>query len=216
MELLECTATLPKCSAYLIPSNALPHRLGAVGGGAPGTPCNTAWGQWAVKLLQRTATLHVDCLSAQGKWAVEVLKCNASAPWGNGHCNSCDALPHRLGAVGCRTPAMRGPTSRGDGESCGRESRWPKYKTLALQCNNAWGQWVVRLLQCTPTPPGCGGQWNCSDDLCCPPRGGALHCLHVSHVVPHPPLPAPCSLPGDPVSPAPRRSVTQALHSPKT
>ena len=46
--------------------------------------------------------------------------------------------------------------------------------------------------------------------------GGQLPCLHLSHVVPPSLLPAPCSLPGDVVSPAPGRSVTQALHLPET
>ena len=58
--------------------NTLPHCLGAVGSGPPATHCLTASGQWAVDLLQYTASL----------------------PGGSGQCNSCNALPHRLGGSG--------------------------------------------------------------------------------------------------------------------
>ena len=65
----------------------------------------TAWGQWAVDLRQYTAAL----------------------PGGSGQRNSCNALPHCLGAVGSGTPAMH--------------------------CLTAWEQWAVQLLQCTASLP---------------------------------------------------------------
>ena len=71
----------------------------------------TAWGQWAVKLLQYTASL----------------------PGGSGQGNSCNAPPHRLGAMGSVTPATNRLT--------------------------AWGQWALELLQCTAAPLGGTGQW---------------------------------------------------------
>ena len=37
--------------------STLPHCLGAVGSGTPAMHCLTAWGQWAVDLLQCTASL---------------------------------------------------------------------------------------------------------------------------------------------------------------
>ena len=126
--------------------NTLPHRLGAVGSGTPATHCHTAWGQWAVQLLQRTALLHggiglqctaplpggsgqwnscnslphclgvvgngtpaTHCHTAWGQWAVELLQRTALLHGGSGQWNSCNALSHRLGAVGSGTPAMRGP-----------------------------------------------------------------------------------------------------------
>ena len=107
--------------------NALPHCLGAVGSAARATHRRTAPGQWAVELLQ----------------------CTASLPGGSGQCNLCNALPHCLGAGGqwncCNarahqmggrgvlprrrslpmerlqgdgSPHWPGPTSLGDGESC--------------------------------------------------------------------------------------------------
>ena len=59
----------------------------------------------------------------RGQWAVQLLQCTASLPWGSRQCNSCNALPHCLGAVGSATPAM--------------------------YCLTTWGQWTVQLLRCT-------------------------------------------------------------------
>ena len=95
--------------------------------------CLTAWGQWAVELLQCTAPLPggigqcnfcntlphclgavgsatpaMHCLTALGQWAAELLQRTASLPGSSGQCNSCNALPHCLGAVGSATPAMGG------------------------------------------------------------------------------------------------------------
>ena len=56
--------------------NALPRCLGAVGSGTP--------------------AMH--CLTASGQWAVELLQCTASLPGGSGQRNSSYALPHCLGA----------------------------------------------------------------------------------------------------------------------
>ena len=152
VQLLQCTASLPGgggqwnfCNARahqlggrgVLPRkwsplkernscNALPHCLGAVGSG----------------------TLVTHCLFVRAQWAVEVLQCTASLLGGSGQCNSCNALPHRLGtwavevsqcagppAGGTGSPAKAavgayggpagdgssqwpGPTSCGDGESC--------------------------------------------------------------------------------------------------
>ena len=113
--------------------NTLPHCLGAVSSAAPALLCPTAWGQWTVQLLQRTASLSggsgqrnscnalphclgavgsatpaMHCLTALGQWAAELLQRTASLPGISGQCNSCNALPHCLGAVGSATPAMGG------------------------------------------------------------------------------------------------------------
>ena len=39
--------------------------------------CLTAWEQWAVQLLQCTASLP------WGQWAVQLLQCTSSLPWGS-------------------------------------------------------------------------------------------------------------------------------------
>ena len=70
-----------------------PHCMGAVGGGTPAIHCLTAWGQWAVKLLQCTASLSL------GQWALGLLQYTASLPGGSGQSTSCNKLPHCLGAV---------------------------------------------------------------------------------------------------------------------
>ena len=98
--------------------------------------CHAAWGQWAVQLLQCTASPH-GCSGKWnfcnalphylGPWKVQLVQCTVSLPEGSGQWNSCNILPHRLGAVGsgtrCNavphclgavgsgTPAMRGATN---------------------------------------------------------------------------------------------------------
>ena len=68
------------------------------------------------------------CLTDWGQWAVELMSCIASLPGGSGHCNSCNTLPHCLGALGSATPA--------------------------IHCLTGWGQWAVDLVQCTTSLPG--------------------------------------------------------------
>ena len=52
---IRCTASLPRGSGQWNSCNALPHCLGAVGSGTLAIHHLTAWGQWAVELLQYTA-----------------------------------------------------------------------------------------------------------------------------------------------------------------
>ena len=89
-----------------------------------------------------SGTTVMHGLTARGQWAMELLQRIATLPGGSGQCNSCNALPHRLGAVGSGTPAMRGPTGYGDGESCPGGGR----------CL------TKELLQCTASLPGGSGQ----------------------------------------------------------
>ena len=62
--------------------------------------CLAAWGQWAVQILQYTASLlggSGQCSSCNelphclGQWAVQLLQHSASLPVGSGQCNSCIA-----------------------------------------------------------------------------------------------------------------------------
>ena len=98
-----CQAAWGQCNSC----NALPRCLGAVGSGTPAMRCLTAWGQWAVELLQRTASLPWG----SGQWN----SCHTlpHCPGGSGQWNSCNALPHCLGAAGSGTPAMHCPTAWG-------------------------------------------------------------------------------------------------------
>ena len=139
---------------------ALPHCLGAVGSGTPALYCLIAWGQWAVELLQYTASL----------------------PGGSGQWNSCNALPHCLGAVGSGTPAMCGPTSWGDGESRPGGGRCRKSGPPARHSHTAWAQWAVELVSRTASLPGGSGQCNSCNTLpyCLGAVGSAtpaMHCL---------------------------------------
>ena len=130
--------------------------------------CPTAWGQWAVQLLQYTAappggsgqrnscnalphclgavgsaTPAMHCLTAWGQWTVQLLQCTAPLPGGSRQCNSCNTLPHRLGAVDSAP--------------------------FAMHCPTAWGQWAAQLLQRTASLPGSSGQ--------CNSRNALPHCL---------------------------------------
>ena len=100
-----------------------PSALGAVGSGTPAIHCLTAWGQWAVELLQRTASLPWG----SGQWN----SCHTlpHCPGGSGQCNSCNTVPHCLGAVGSRTPAMHCLTALGAVGS----------GPPAMPCTPAWG-----------------------------------------------------------------------------
>ena len=95
MQLLQCTASLPGGSRPCNPCNALPHCPGAVGRATPAMHCLTALGAVG------SATPAMHCLTAWGQWAVQLLQRTASLPGGSGQCNSCNALPYCLGAVGC-------------------------------------------------------------------------------------------------------------------
>ena len=79
---------------------------------------------------------------------MQLLQYTASMPKGSGQCNSRNALPHCLGAVGDGTPAMHGPTAR-EPESSG---------TLELYGLTTWGQWALEHLQHTASLPGGSGR----------------------------------------------------------
>ena len=59
VQLLHYTASLLGGSGQCHSWNTLPHCLGVVGSGTLAIHCLTAWGQWAVQLLQHTASLPV-------------------------------------------------------------------------------------------------------------------------------------------------------------
>ena len=44
-----------------------------------------------------SATPVKQCLAAWGQWAVQLVQCTATAPWGGGQWNSCNARAHQLG-----------------------------------------------------------------------------------------------------------------------
>ena len=160
-------------------------------------------GQWVVG----SATSAMHCHTAWGQWAVQLLQCTATLPGGSGQCNSCNAWAHQLGGrlvlsrrrslptrryscnamqqclgpVGGATPGMQclaawgqwavehlqcTASLLGGGGSCNSYNALPHClgavgsATPATHCLTAWGQWVVQLLQCTATPPGGNARWN--------------------------------------------------------
>ena len=107
----------------------------------------------------------MHCLTAWGQWAVELLQCTASLPGGSGQRNSCNALPHCLGALGSATSAIHCRTALGAVGSA----------TPAMHCLSALGQWAAELLQRTASLPGSSGQCNSCNALPhCP--GGSGQC----------------------------------------
>ena len=128
----------------------------------------TAWGQWAVGLLQHTASLPrgsaqrkscnalphclgvvgrgipaTHCLSAWGQCAVQLLQRNASLPRGSGQRNSYNALPYCLGVVGSANFAVALPHWLGAlGSEC-----------PAIHFLITGGQRALQLAMCTATPP---------------------------------------------------------------
>ena len=99
--------------------------------------CHTAWGDGEScpggGRCLKSGTPAMHCHTHWGQWEVQLLQCTTTVPRGSGKCNSCDALPHCLGAVGRGTPVTHRLT--------------------------AWGQWAVQFRQCIATPPRGGGQW---------------------------------------------------------
>ena len=57
----------------------------------------------------------MHCNTAWGLWAVELLQCTTTVPGGRGQWNCCNALPHCLGVVGSGTAAMHYHTAWGQG-----------------------------------------------------------------------------------------------------
>ena len=88
---------------------------------------------------------------------MQLGQCTASLPGGSGQWNSCNALPHCLGAVGSATPA--------------------------LHCLTAWGQWAAQLIG--PLHRACRAAPSLLSVWCCTAWCCALHCtvcalLHCS------------------------------------
>ena len=107
-------AALPGGSGQRNSCTALPHCPGAVGSGTPATHCLTAWEQWAVQLLQRTASLPGD-----------TGQCNSCNGW-----SECSAGPvgmyywaHRPGGMGSPTQGVVGASFKAYGGPSSSENR---------------------------------------------------------------------------------------------
>ena len=131
MQLPEYTASVPHNSnpvnGQWNSCNALPHCRAAEGRATPTMHCHTACGRSAVDLVQFAGPLAGGIGSPTREAvaaSIAVLsQCTTTLPRGSWTCNSCNALPYCLGAVGSRTPVMH--------------------------CHTAYGRLVVSLLQCT-------------------------------------------------------------------
>ena len=148
----------------------MPNWLGAVGDATPATHFHTAWGQWAVQLLQ--------CIGSLPGGIGHPKSCNALPPWSSGQWNSCNAVLLCLGAVGVAIPTMHCHTAWGRwavellqrSSSLPGSSGHPKFchppphfvgavgiRTPLTHFLTAWWQCAYEVLQCTASLPW--GRW---------------------------------------------------------
>ena len=131
----------------------------------------------------------MHCDAACGEWAMELLQCTATLPVGSGLWNSCNALPNCLGAVGSGTAARHRQTA------CGKWAvellqctatllGGSGQGTPVMHGDTAEGQWAVQLLQCTATLPvgnelcnSCNALPHCLWAMSC--ATPAMHC-HIT------------------------------------
>ena len=141
VQLLQCSDTLPGGNGQCNSCNVVPHCMGEVGSGTLAMRGPTSWGDG-------------DSYLGGGRCLkTEFVQCTATLSGGSGQCNSCNALPHCLGAVGSGTLAMRRTTNWGDGESCLAGDHCLK----------------TEFVQCTATLSWSSGQ--------CNSRSAVPHCL---------------------------------------
>ena len=102
------------------------------------------------------------------------MQCTAPLPGGSGQCNSCNAVPHSLGAVGSATPATHCLTA------------WGQWAVDPPQCTAPlpWGQWAADPLQYTAALPGGSGQCNSCNALTASLPGGSGQC-NFCNALPH-------------------------------
>ena len=89
------TTALTSSSGQSNSFNTMPHPLRPLGSATLAMKYHTAWGPWAIELLQ--------------------LQCSATLPRGSGKCHSCYALPHPLGLWALECVQCMGPLAGGTG-----------------------------------------------------------------------------------------------------
>ena len=115
---------------------------------------------------------------------MQLLQRTASLPAGSGQCNSCNTLPHGLGAVGSGTPSIA--SLRSGGGQCSTCNALPHCLgavangTPAIHCPADRRHWAMHPLHCPATPPWGCGYWNlCNAPLhCLGAVGGATPAIH--------------------------------------
>ena len=119
----------------------------------------------------------VHCLIDGEQWAADVPLCTASLLGSSGQWKSCNALPHRRGAVGSGTSAIHCHTIgehwavgllQYTATPLGSRRQWISFSTR----NTTREQWALGLLQYTASPLGSIGRWVSFSTL--PQRTGAV------------------------------------------
>ena len=188
----------------------MPQRLGTVGSG---TPLNAPPDCMCV-VCCASPTMH--CHKAWGQWAVELLQFTATMPLSSGQRNLCNAVPHFLGAIGSGAPAMHShiagghwvveilqctatllgghpavelqhcttivPRCIGQWNCCNAPPHYlraARGRTAAMLRHNTCGRLVVELLQCMATlPRGSGQRKSCNQaPHCVGAVGGATDAM---------------------------------------
>ena len=141
--------TLPHCVEGWAKElcKAVPHCLAAAGSGTLAIHLLTVLGQWAVELLQYTASLP------RGR-VVELLHGTASLPGDTEQWNSCNAPPHCLRAMGGATSAIHCLDAWGHGAVT---TRGLGTGTTAIHCLTAWGSGQYNSCNTLPHSPGAVG-----------------------------------------------------------
>ena len=124
VDLLLFTTTFLRGSGQWNSRNAIPYRVEAVGSATSVIHCLTAWGHRAMQLLLCTTTLLM------GQWAVQLLQYTATPPGGGGHCNSCNARAHQQGGRG--VPPERWLQSSTRAMHC--HTTWVQWAVQLLRC----------------------------------------------------------------------------------
>ena len=110
-----------------------------------------------MQLLQCT-----ECLTAWGQWAVQLLQCTASLPSGSRQCNSCNALPHCLGGTGSPAQGVFGASCQGNGGASSSENQAHRHGGDGESCPRGvrsllQGQWGAIFCR-EPGAPARGGR----------------------------------------------------------
>ena len=108
----------------------------------------------------------MHCHTTWGQWALQLLQCSASLLGGSGQCNCCDALPHCLGPVGSATPTVAtassakitvapagGPAHCGSGTAHHPQAVWQCIAGVALPTDPKKRGSALQEFQCL-LPPG--------------------------------------------------------------
>ena len=92
-----------------------------------------------------SGTPAIHCHTARGQWVVDILRCTATLPGSNRQCNSCNAQPQCLGAMGKEPLVSTCTLAAGSRQRTSWNGLQHRFGVVgigmvALHCNIACGQ----------------------------------------------------------------------------